>query len=897
MMGAQLRRLLAALRRLAGVGRLRAWLPRLAIFALVALAYLMGGLEFLERSYLDLRFDLLRRPATGDVVLVEIDPESLRELDSWPWPRRHHAEVLNRLVDAGAEMVAFDVDFSSASAPADDAALEQALAGSAGRVILPAFMQQARGGAGRGDLALNLPLTRFARHATIASVNVQPDSDGVLRRMSVLVPWNGSRLVALGALVTQRRDLPKAGFYLDFGIRVEDIPRISFADVLAGRFDQALLSGKRVIVGATAVELGEQIAVPAYGILAGPLVQAMIYESIAQDRMMARIGPLPVLLVSLLLILGLNERFLRLSWRRSTLLVVLGGLGVFGLSLAIQASVPLSLDVAPWQLSLLLAYLYGLGLRIDRQDLGLLTQGLELRRKDALMRQVVEHSFDAIVTIDGRGRISSFNRAAERIFGRRAAEAEGRKATLLVAAAQESEPQTRLALSFHMLRGGPFELLGQRADGARFNLELVISETVVQDERLAILHLRDITVQRRAEAARKTAQRRLEEAIDAMRDGFAMFDVEGRLLLCNTRFRDLHALGWEAPLEGRTHEDMLRALVAESPEHQLREAAETWIEKQLARHRSARSSFEVELAEGTVARVSQHRTRDGGLVCVYADVTELHKRQQELLVAKEEAEAARRSMSGFLANMSHELRTPLNAIIGFSSMMKEEMVGPLGDKAYKSYASDIHASGSLLLDIINDVLDVSKIEAGKHRIEEDRVQVSQLLNSSLRLIGTRASAAGLSVERRSDFEDVELRADPRALKQILLNLLSNAVKFTPQGGKIELAALIDEKGDFLFRVSDDGIGMAAEDIPRALAVFGQIESDLASRHQGTGLGLPLAQRLTEMHGGSLELESAPGRGTSVTVRLPASRILTPDPGARSDLPRGQRRKRRVANDG
>ena len=889
--------LVTALCRLPGAGRLRAWLPRLGIFALVALVHLGGALEFVERSYLDLRFDLLRRPASGDVVLVEIDSGSLRELDAWPWPRAYHAGVLDRLIEAGAEMVAFDLDFSSSSAPANDAALERALAASAGRVILPAFMQRAEGEAGREASALNLPLTRFARHATVAGVDLQPEPDGVLRRMSALLPWGGTRLVALGALLTQRRDLPQDGFHLDFGIRVEDVPRVSFADVLAGRVDGDLLRGKRVIVGTTAIELGEQIAVPAYGALPGPLVQALAYETIAQDRMIARLPPLPLLLGSLLLIFGLTERFLRLPWPRSALLVLFGMLGLFGLSLAVQASVPLSLDAAPWQLSLLLAFLYGLGRRIDRQDLGLLTQGLELRRKDAFMRQVVAHSFDAIVTIDGRGRIISFNRAAERIFGRTAAETEGRKATLLVAPRQESESQTRLALGFHLLRGGPFELLGQKADGVRFNLELVISEMPLQDERLAILHLRDITAQRRAEAGRMTAQRRLEEAIDAMRDGFAMFDAKGRLLLCNTRFRDFHALGWQAPLEGRTHADILRAFVADSPAHRSRDVAEAWIETQLTRPKSAHGSFEAEFAEGAVARVSQHRTRDGGLVCVYADVTELHKRQQELLVAKEEAEAARRSMSGFLANMSHELRTPLNAIIGFSSMMKEEMVGPLGDKAYKSYANDIHASGSLLLDIINDVLDVSKIEAGKHRIEEDRVQVRQLLNSCLRLIGTRVSAAGLGIAQRSEVAGLELRADPRALKQILLNLLSNAVKFTPKGGRIELVAQRDATGDVLFKVSDNGIGMAPEDIPRALAVFGQIESDLASRHQGTGLGLPLAQRLTEMHGGSLELESAPGRGTTVTVRLPAARVLPPDPAVGGETSRRHRGRRRVANDG
>jgi PAS domain S-box-containing protein len=255
------------------------------------------------------------------------------------------------------------------------------------------------------------------------------------------------------------------------------------------------------------------------------------------------------------------------------------------------------------------------------------------------------------------------------------------------------------------------------------------------------------------------------------------------------------------------------------------------------------------------------------------DVTRRKEAEEVLRLAKEQSDLANRAKSEFLANMSHELRTPLNAIIGFSEIIKDELFGPAGRQEYVEYARDIHDSGRLLLALINDILDMSKIEAGKKELNDSVIDVGRVAESCVRLIRPRADAHAvhLSIEMPPDLPF--LRAEERALKQIVNNLLSNAVKFTPEGGKVVLSALVEPEGGLILRVSDTGIGMAREDLPKALAPFGQIESSLSGKTQGTGLGLPLVVALTELHGGCLEIESAPGRGTVAKVCLPAERVI------------------------
>jgi signal transduction histidine kinase len=236
------------------------------------------------------------------------------------------------------------------------------------------------------------------------------------------------------------------------------------------------------------------------------------------------------------------------------------------------------------------------------------------------------------------------------------------------------------------------------------------------------------------------------------------------------------------------------------------------------------------------------------------------------------AEESNRVKSQFMAHMSHELRTPLNAIIGFSEMIRDALIGPLSNR-YRDYARDIHSSGAHLLRLINDVLDLSKVEAGRVDLQDEVVDLAKLTEDCRRLVadGVRAGNLDLAIELAPHLPTI--RGDELRLKQVLLNLLSNAVKFTPAGGRIALTVTTTAAGGVALSVADTGIGMAPEEIPVALEPFRQLDSAFNRRFEGTGLGLPLARRLAELHGATLSLSSAKGRGTIATLTLPASRVI------------------------
>ena len=249
----------------------------------------------------------------------------------------------------------------------------------------------------------------------------------------------------------------------------------------------------------------------------------------------------------------------------------------------------------------------------------------------------------------------------------------------------------------------------------------------------------------------------------------------------------------------------------------------------------------------------------------------LEQTSSSLSQALEAAAAANRAKSSFLAAMSHELRTPLNAVIGFSEMMTSQVFGPLGHERYLGYANDIHGSGVHLLALINDILDLSRIDSGEGRLDESTVDLREVVAESLKLVSHQAAAAGIALDAVCDADLPPVRADRRRLKQALINLLANAVKFTPAKGHVAVRASM-RGGAPTIVVSDTGIGIAAKDIPRALEKFGQVDSSLSRKYEGAGLGLPLAKQFMELHGGTLTLESTVDIGTTVTITLPASRI-------------------------
>ncbi len=253
------------------------------------------------------------------------------------------------------------------------------------------------------------------------------------------------------------------------------------------------------------------------------------------------------------------------------------------------------------------------------------------------------------------------------------------------------------------------------------------------------------------------------------------------------------------------------------------------------------------------------------------DITELHMRETALIGAKEEAELANRAKTEFLANMSHELRTPLNAIIGFSEIISAQLFGDIANPRYVHYAGDIHDSAGHLLEIINDILDVSRAEAGRLDLVEEPVDLHHVVAAAIRLAGERSTKGDVTVTPEIETVPVVI-ADERKLKQILHNLLSNAIKFTPSGGKVTVTARTTASGDVELSVRDTGIGMSEDQIATAMSPFGQVDSALNRAYEGTGLGLPLCSALVELHGGTLTLTSVPEHGTTAAVRLPASRV-------------------------
>ena len=395
----------------------------------------------------------------------------------------------------------------------------------------------------------------------------------------------------------------------------------------------------------------------------------------------------------------------------------------------------------------------------------------------------------------------------------------------------------------------------------------------------------DTTEARRAKAHAQAAEGRLRDGIESVSDAFVLFDRHGRLILSNQAFQDAFSFEPGVLRKGALKADLNRiaalAIKSEQPAAGGRAGAR-----------------EVELHDGRWLQLVERFTSEGGSVVSAADITaikqkeaerqraterlhttitELEDREEKLSllarkyeIAMTRAEAANQAKSEFLANMSHELRTPLNAINGFSEIMAGEMFGALGDSRYKGYAADILRSGQHLLSLINDILDMAKIEAGKLTLHYEEVSLKEVVEDATRLMRGRVEEAGLKL--LVDAPDLPtIEADHRGLKQVVLNLLSNAVKFTPEGGDIVVALSREDDDRLRVAVTDTGIGIAAEDLGRLARPFEQVEGQHSKTTQGTGLGLALTKSLIELHGGTLTLESEPGRGTTVSFDLPIRR--------------------------
>jgi two-component system cell cycle sensor histidine kinase PleC len=411
------------------------------------------------------------------------------------------------------------------------------------------------------------------------------------------------------------------------------------------------------------------------------------------------------------------------------------------------------------------------------------------------------------------------------------------------------------------------------------------TRTGSEQNRMVVGVAHDITEQRGAQTRLIAAETRLHDALSSMTDSFVVWDAMKRLVVWNLRFEDFFGLkpGMLQPgMDQVSIEYMIGPAIAEVLPPNANDGA-----------------MEIMLVDGRCIRYIETQTREGGHVSVGTNISEIRSREDELhenekalqntvgILKKSQegifelaqryeeekirAEEANQSKSDFLANMSHELRTPLNAINGFSDIMQKEMFGPLGDPRYKEYVNDILFSGQHLLALINDILDMSKIEAGKMTLNTEFMYMHDMIAQVVRIIRGRAEESQLTLDITGT-EGQEIEADPRAVKQILLNLLTNAIKFTPENGKVSVN-LIPKKSGIIVKVTDSGIGISQENIDRLAKPFEQVVDQSTKHKEGTGLGLALSKSLIELHGGNFKIESTLGQGTTVIFSLPNRPII------------------------
>ena len=516
----------------------------------------------------------------------------------------------------------------------------------------------------------------------------------------------------------------------------------------------------------------------------------------------------------------------------------------------------------------------------------------QLRATQTHLAKIAELSDDGIISVTVDGTIELFSHGAERMFGYGACDVIGHNLDMLLPPslrATHAKHMTDFVASKGQTRrmGQRAEILAMRASGEIFPVDASIMHFTFGGQSMLTAILRDVTERKRNEQALKSSERLFRAVFEQTFQYVGLLTPDGIVVELNRSALEIGGLTRQGTVG--------RPFTEAAWWHQESSAGKERLEALIvcaAAGETVREEVEIKGADlrTHVVDLSLKPIRDehGAVILLIAEGRDISERvgaEIALREAMQHAELANRAKSEFLANMSHELRTPLNAIIGFAEVMQRETFGPLGSSRYLTYCADIYTAGSHLLSVINDVLDMAKIEAGGLTAHAEEVDIGSVISTCVQMVRERIEGAGLDLTQEIAEDLPLLIADERLLKQMLLNLLSNAVKFTPKGG-IDVSAPLAPDGELVIAVADSGIGMAPADIPKAMQAFGQIDSTFNRKFGGTGLGLHLVRSMAELQGGRLQFDSTLGIGTTARLVFEADRLAPTQemarPGARAN---------------
>ncbi len=718
------------------------WRYELIIFTLAAALASAGLFAAFQASINDALFRVVTRPASGNIVIVQIDPRSLAAVQTWPWPRSRHAEAINRLRAAGAELIGLDIDFSSPSQPEEDAALAAAIGGAEGRVVLPSFIQHTERGIS-DDLTETNPLAMFRKHALVGNANVFAPMGKARRGSFGLFLDDGYYRPTFAALLGQKGSSTITSFDIDFGIDSASIPRLSMIDVLYGTFDPAAVRGKRVIVGATAIELGDYVPVPVRGVIPGVELQALMTESILQGRTLMPIGPWGALVIVAIALAILRPTRSNWTFRSFGMPFVGTSLTLFAAPTLVLAAFPVLVETAPAMFATAAAFLCVSYRELSARARAVLRERSNGNFRRVLVNLIVEESSDGVIVADHEGRIELCNERAAVLLN-----------------------STRKSLASRQV--------------SRY---LPTFESIPQSA----------------------------SANDTLRHVDLCVDCDGGDVLLDVSVRRMT----------------------------------------------------VPAANGTPIRIDVYTLRD---------VTARRRAEEAERSAQEQRYLAERAKSNFIANMSHELRTPLNAIIGFSEMMAGQLLGPLGQPQYVEFADVVAKSGHHLLSLVNNILEISRLEQDAQARAIDELAFDECAEASAEFARTSRDYKQQTITLHVGEGARRVLADKRVIKQTLANLLSNAIKFTNEQGNIAIRAWVEGTA-FCFEVRDDGKGIDPALMPHLTDLFRHADQNFSRKHDGMGAGLYLVKRYIELMNGSLTFESTLGQGTCVKVTLPGAAVV------------------------